>query len=156
MLPLLFLILFSFLLLIFLSFLFFLPFLFLCRCSDAAERDGNSRLLRALRTRESELEGRRSRRNLFIQAVCDATDFDKVSAHHGLAALPVPSLIPVYPRSVVSGYFSELHGSGTFSNVTGRVGLGWVGSGRARKCLSRSDKGHPTPPDLTLGVSPHP
>eukprot|EP00904_Undaria_pinnatifida_P002206 jgi/Undpi1/11987/HiC_scaffold_4.g01686.m1 len=45
---------------------------------DAAEKEGDDRALRALRAREAQLEARKNRRNLFIQAVCDATDFEKM------------------------------------------------------------------------------
>lgn len=43
-----------------------------------AERDGDHRALRALRAKEMRLELRRARKNLFIQAVSEATDFKKV------------------------------------------------------------------------------
>ena len=44
-----------------------------------AQSSGDHRALKLLREREDRLERRRARKNLFIQAVSDATDFQQVS-----------------------------------------------------------------------------
>lgn len=49
-----------------------------CLKRRLAEKNGDHRALRALKVREARVEMRRVRKNLFIQAVSDATDFTKV------------------------------------------------------------------------------
>lgn len=52
-----------------------------CLRRSVAQANGDQGALKLLKETEARLERRRVRKNLFIQAVSDATDFDKVRSN---------------------------------------------------------------------------